>query len=144
MDDKTVSLLGNGLKILIAALGIIVLFVVFFTLDTKEPENTSGITGSILLAYVVTGICAVLALVFGIYQFATGGTKAAWIGLGGFVVILLIAYLISSGDVPKHLETAVDGGTYKMIGGGILAFYIFTALAVIAIVYSELSTLFKK
>jgi hypothetical protein len=66
------------------------------------------------------------------------------IGLGSILVLFLVAWLISSGEVySSYSEFGVDASLSKFIGGMLNLVYILAGLAVVGIVYSEISKSLK-
>lgn len=106
----------------------------------------------IIWAYVLLGLAATTTVVVGlvrwIIQIITAPKKAmgSLIGIGGLILVFVIAYVISSegsvsADVMKKFE--VTSGLSHTIGMSIKAMYILGALAILSIVYTEVSKIFK-
>ncbi len=81
-------------------------------------------------------------------QIITAPKKAmgSLIGIGGLILVFVISYVISSegsvsADVMKKFE--VTSSLSHTIGMSIISMYILGALAILAIVYSEVSKIFK-
>lgn len=102
------------------------------------------------LTYILVGVAvlgAILSSVLGIVR-NPGGLKQAAIGIGAFVVVFGIAYVMASDAVPQTSLSAeemeeITGSVSRNVGTGLYAFYILFLAAVAAIVYSEISKLFK-
>lgn len=151
---KNGQALAFGLGILIAALFLITATVnigSFNSLPDEEKFTTSifdvGLQGSIALVI----IALVLTIVFAIYQTATNLRASLFgiLGLIAIVVIFFIAYSSASGEATGAMARAVEnyGGMtaneLKIVGGGITTAIVMAALAVVAIVISEIINLFK-
>jgi hypothetical protein len=66
------------------------------------------------------------------------------IGVGVIVVLFLISYAISGSEVDlKAAALGVTPTSSKLIGGGLIMFYITLVLSVLALIYSEISKAFK-
>ena len=62
------------------------------------------------------------------------------VGLGSILVLFLVAWLLSSSEVySSYAEFGVDASLSKFIGGMLNLVYILAGLAVVGIVYSEVS-----
>ena len=62
------------------------------------------------------------------------------VGLGSILVLFLVAWLLSSSEVySSYSEFGVDASLSKFIGGMLNLVYILAGLAVVGIVYSEVS-----
>ena len=72
--------------------------------------------------------------------------KSTLMGLGILVLVILFGYLLSGDDLIHGATGNVlaEGSTSKIVGAGIIAFYIFITGATLAIVYSEAMALMKK
>ncbi len=137
MQENKIGLILNVAKIGIIAIGILLVLMILFGND--------GMVGAALgLTYVAMVACAVAALGFGIYLFFGNlkRNKNGLIGLGAFAAIILISYLVASSDIPA-IKQQVTEGTVKMVGGGIIAFYVLLIGAVGTIVYTEVTKIFK-
>lgn len=97
-----------------------------------------------LLFIVAIGSAIVLPL---LHAIKTPGTflKSLY-GVGALVLIFVVSYAISSlsSDVTQaQAALGVTEGSSTMIGAGLIMFYITLVVAVIGIVYSEISKAFK-
>lgn len=102
------------------------------------------------LTYVLLGVAvvgAVLSSILGTVR-NPGGIKQAAIGIGAFIVVFGIAYVLASEDIPQtslnpeEMEK-ITGSVSRNVGTGLIAFYILFLAAIAATVYSEISKLFK-
>lgn len=65
-------------------------------------------------------------------------------GIIGLVVVFVVAYAISGSDVkPNWAVLGINEGTSKLIGAGLIVFYVTILVAVIGLIYSEISKAFK-
>lgn len=131
MENKKINLILTVTKVAIIAIGIILMAI--------------GSFGAALqLTYFALAICALAAVGFGIYLFASNikNNKGALIGLVSFVVVLLVCYLTASSEVP-NIKTVVTSGTTKMVGAGINAFYVLLVGVIGAIVAAEVRKVIK-
>ncbi|MCF8461936.1 MAG: hypothetical protein K9G46_14540 [Flavobacteriales bacterium] len=97
----------------------------------------------IIICYILLAVAVLAAVVFPIIQLIQNpkGAKGALVGLGALVLVLGISYALSSDVVPADLAITPAGA--KQVDTGLYAFYILSAVAVIALVYSEVAKLFK-
>jgi hypothetical protein len=144
--DKTIL---NIFKIV--SLVLIALAVVFQAIVLVKGED--GLIGNsildnyIRLAYVALIICSVLAILFPILFMVQNPKNALKMlaGLVGFVIIGFICYSIASNSFNVvQLETLkTTAETSKIVGAGLYFTYIIGGIAVITILFSGLSGLFK-
>lgn len=90
--------------------------------------------------YILIFLCAITAVVFPLIQ-SFGDPQAlvkSGIGLGAIIVIFFLGYAIADSDSPGATET-----TSKLVGAGLISMYVLFFIALIGIVYTELSKLIK-
>lgn len=146
---KTISI------ILYVLMGISVVLVALFYFGKLVPgtEGTNMeepvITGKILIwAAILVIITAGLALIFPIINLVANpkSAKSGLFILLGVAVLIFIAYSLSSNEVlkiPGYTGTDNVPGTLKIAGTGLFTTYILAGLAVLSILYSEISKIFK-
>lgn len=101
----------------------------------------------IYATYALLGICLLAILGFSLLRVITHpkAAKSALIGIVGLIVLAIIAYAISSGaDVSKFAQFNISEGESKTIGAGLIGLYIMMGLAILTIIYVEISRLFNK
>ena len=148
MNFKTIS------KILVAILGLLgIIFLVRIVAAGDEAIETGGQDGLAdpmgYVAYIMVGLAVALVLFFILKNLFTNtaGLKNTLIGVGAFVVVLVISYAISGGDV-KLYDLQEGGvateGTSQMVGAGLVAFYLLLAIAAGAMVFSGAKKIISK
>ena len=102
---------------------------------------------AIYTAYILILICAVTAVVFGIIHLARDPKQALWSLLGVVIVSVVfgISYSISSGDFTFATMDRIDisPGGIKLVGAGLITFYLLAAITIIAAVVGEVVNFFK-
>lgn len=92
--------------------------------------------------YGMVIVAAVLAVGFPLW-IASKNPKSllgTGVGLGSILVLFLVAWLLSNSEVySSYSEFGVDASLSKFIGGMLNLVYILAGLAVVGIVYSEVS-----
>ncbi|MCF8277831.1 MAG: hypothetical protein K9J17_13945 [Flavobacteriales bacterium] len=97
----------------------------------------------IIICYILLAVAVLAAVIFPIIQLAKNpkGAKGALIGIGALVVVLGVSYALSSDVNPSKIEITAEGA--KQVDTGLFAFYILAAVAIVSLVYAEVSKLFK-
>ncbi len=146
---KTISI------ILYVLMGISIVLVALFYFGKLVPgtEGTNMeepiITGKILIwAVMLIILTAGLALIFPIINLVANpkSAKSGLFILLGVAVLIFIAYTLSSNEVmiiPGYTGTDNVPGILKVAGTGLFTTYILAGLAVLSILYSEISNYFK-
>lgn len=155
MNDKTLRVSLSILRSVIIAVGSILLLMIAQKSGTDETYNDgmANYGGQLDLVYNITlvalALCVIAALGFGILFFLTNIKQrlTTLLGIVGFVVIGLISfYVLADGTVLKAYETGgvtVTEGESIFAGGGIYMTYILGAIALGAIIWAEVSKIFK-
>jgi uncharacterized membrane protein len=98
-------------------------------------------------AYVLIGVCIVGILGFSLTNIAKnpGGAKSALVGIIALLAIFGITYAMSSGEDVNTLFAGEDVSetTSRIVGMGLSSFYVLGALAILAVLYVEVTRLFK-
>ncbi len=98
------------------------------------------------ITFICAGAGVLAALVFTVIQIATHHSQKQLIRMGINIgvlgVIAAIAYGASSGDVSGFAEGTTEGEV-KWSGTGLITFYILAALAILSIVYAEVTNALK-
>jgi hypothetical protein len=148
MNFKTIS------KVLVGILGLLgVIFLVRIVAAGDEAIKTGGEEGLVdpmaIIAYVILALILVLVVFFVIKALFTntGGLKKTLMGVGAFAAVLILAYVVSGGDVMKY--NLQEGGVAsdsasQLVGAGLVAFYLLLALAAGAMLYAGAKKIISK
>jgi hypothetical protein len=113
----------------------------------KAGEASGSVTTFMYIAYAVLAVTLALVVVFTLKNVFsnTSGLKNTLIGVGAFVVILVIAYAVSGGDdmVYKYNGLTATEGESTMVGAGLVAFYILIAVAAGSMLVGGAKKMFK-
>jgi flagellar biogenesis protein FliO len=124
-----------------------------------EKYDTGVFDFGIGISLFLTGLAFVIALVFGVMQFASDpkGSVKGLIGLAVLAVIVFIGYSTANGEITAETpeiknaiekfttsqETTFTGGNLKFISGAILAALIMIALSIVTLIVFGVRSLFK-
>ena len=101
----------------------------------------------IVWCYILLAIAALAAIVFPVITMAQNpkGAKNALIGVGALLLICVIGYFMSGNEVHINLDGDIlaDEATSKKSEAGLIAFYLLAAGAIGAIIFAEVSKMFK-
>ncbi len=97
----------------------------------------------IIICYILLAVATLAAVVFPIIQLAQNpkNAKGALVGIGALVVVVGISYVLAADNNPSNIEITADAA--KQVGTGLYAFYLLSAVAIVAVVYSEVAKFFK-
>lgn len=125
-------------------MAVSVIVIVFGWLLAKD--EASGVDLLLRWLYVILGLAVVCIVVFSIYALLQNPKSAvqSLIGLGAIVVVVGIAWALSSGEtVVTPTNTYTDPGLLKLADTSLYAMYVLLAGAVLAVLFGELRSFFK-
>lgn len=133
-------------KIVVGVLaGVLLIRILNADADLLEEDlamQQSIVTPFMYVAYAIFGLCLVAVLGFVIRGLFQGNIKKTLATVGGFLVILLISFMVSEGQ-----ETALRDGEVlseygsRWVSTGLTMFYILIALSILAILASSVRKL---
>jgi len=113
----------------------------------KAGEASTSVNTFMYIAYAVLAITLVLVVLFTLKNVFTNtsGLKNTLIGVGAFIVVLVIAYAVSGGDTMtyKYNGLVATSGESTMVGSGLVAFYILIVVAAVAMMLGGARKMFK-
>jgi small-conductance mechanosensitive channel len=123
-------------------------------ISENEADPTMGrwINSNLVWSYVLLAIGAGIAVLAGLFHMATDikAAKKGLISLVFLVVVAVVAYLLASDAIPQFpgVQKFINDGTLttqvaKMVDAGLYATYILLALAILSILFSSVTRLFK-
>lgn len=147
------------MKVLMAILGVaglVLSIVIFSTLDDealKDEVKAVGIQGMevpssiswiMMIAYVVLAISVVLVLIFVLKGLASGNAKNTLIGVGTFLLVIAISYLLASGvETPLKDGEVLSATGSRWVSAGLNAFFILAVVAVGSMLFGGVRKMLK-
>tara|TARA_B100001057_G_scaffold432103_1_gene460028 strand:+ start:5599 stop:6048 length:450 start_codon:yes stop_codon:yes gene_type:complete len=136
----------------LGVLGLVFLAIVFISGDDSikmaaASGNFGSITPIIILSQIILLIAVTVTLVFSLRGISKDKAKMknALKSLGLFLVVIVIAFLLSSGvETPMRDGEVLSAIGSKLVGTGIRVFYILTIVAVSLMIFPGSKKLFKK
>lgn len=142
-------------KIILVVLGVIGA-ILWFQLPSRDVPATEAINNGpmnfmFIITYLLLGIAIVASVLFGLMNLLTskGALKKTLFGIGGLLVVVVIAYALANGTDVNLDEMARKGvptteSTVKTIGMGLNVFFILTIIAVGAMLWSGVKKMISK
>ena len=137
-------------------LGITVFLVISLLTNLNENVSDPGmdtwVNANLFWAYILFGISIGAALILEFINTITDkkATKSALIAFAFLGSVVLISYFLSDSSIPefygveKFIETgSLTPNVSKWIGTGLIATYILSGLAIIGIIWSSISSIFR-
>jgi len=138
--------------LLIVSAVLIVSMMVNISENDADPTMGSWINSNLVWSYVLLGIGAGIAVLAGLFHMATDLTaaKKGLISLVFLAVVAVVSYLLASDTIPQFagVQRFINDGTLtpqvaKMVDTGLYATYILIGLAILSILFSSVTRLFK-
>lgn len=143
------------IKIALIVVGLIGA-ILWFMLPEKEmpaPEaaESGAINGMFVITYILLGIAVIASLLFTLKNLFANpkSLKKTLMVIGGFLLVVAIAYVLASGTDVSIEDMAASGittseSTIRNIGAGLNVFLILTVVAVALMVIPSIKNLFSK
>ena len=115
--------------------------------------DTAIVEPMAIVAYIILGLVLLFVVVFVIKNLGTNtsGLKNTLIGVGAFAAVLIISYVISVGpdegfnaSMYKYGDNMATESESKVVGGGLIAFYILIVIAAISMIFSGVKKTISK
>jgi len=139
------------LKIFLLVVGVISAILWYLLperdMPTAEAAQSGAMNAMFMITYLLLGIAVVASLAFTLMNLFANpkGLKKTLFVIVGFLLVVAIAYVMSSGtDVSADYAAMSTESTVKKIGMGLNVFFILTVVAVGAIILPGIKNLFSK
>ena len=139
------------LKIALFAFGVISAILWYLLPDSDMPAAEAAASGAMngmfIITYVLLGLAILASLLFTLKNLFSNpqGLKKTLFVVGGFILVVGISYVLSSGtDVSPEYLAMSDEATVKNIGMGLNVFFILTIIAIASLVIPAVKNMFSK
>lgn len=99
------------------------------------------------LTYALIGFTVLMILFFAITKIIKEptGARSALIGIVGLIVVVVLGYLLSTGEDANDMfaKLEVTEGSSRQVGTGLVSLYIVMGLTILSILYAEITRLLK-
>ena len=143
-------------KIVAAILGLIATFSLFGIMSQGDEaienayaagESIASVDTMIPVAYVIFVLVLAFVLFFVVKNLFTNAKsiKNTLVGIGAFLAILIVSYVVSGGDPTKYYDNnvLVSDGTSQLVGAGLVTFYILVVVSLVAMAWSGFNKIKK-
>jgi amino acid transporter len=143
------------IKIVLILLGV--LGIVFWVLlpgsdvSSSAAMEDTNVNAMFYIAYILLAIPVIAVLLYTFKNLASNPDKLkkSLILIVSFLIVLAISYALSSGtdvNLDKFMEAGidVDESSSKMVGAGLIAFYILAAVAILSMLLSGVKKILSK
>ena len=143
MNTKVTGIVSKVFQYGIGIIGAIFFFMILSGNDPEGAYISRAINLSLWSIYIGAGI----AILFGLFQFFVNikHNKKGLIGIIAFVIIIFVANMLAKKQpvTDKLLEKGATAQDLLMTDSGLYTFYFLIIIAILAIVFSEVSRILK-
>ena len=143
------------LKIFLILIGVISAILWYFLppkdMPATEAAASGAMNGMFWITYLLLAVAVIFALLFTLINLFSNpkGLKKTLFVIGGFLLVVVISYVLADGTDVSIEEMAQRGvetseTTIKRIGMGLNVFFILTAIAILLMVVPGIKKLFGK
>ena len=114
--------------------------------DAAATGDTGLVEPIAWIAYITLGLVLAFVIVFIFKNLFTNssGLKSTLFGLGGFLLVAVISYVISNGvETPMREGRVLSESGSKFVSMGLNMFYILAILAVLSMIFGGVKKLIK-
>jgi hypothetical protein len=131
---------------------LIVSMMVNISENKADPVMGGWINTNLIWSYILLAAGAGIALLAGILQMVSdlGAAKKGLISLGAIALVAVVAYSLATDAIPQFIgvDKFIADGTLtpsiaKMVDAGLIATYLLFGIAILSIVWSSVSQIFK-
>lgn len=131
---------------------LIVSMMVNISENKADPVMGGWINTNLVWSYILLALGAGIALLSGIFQMVSdiSAAKKGLISLAAVAVLAVVAYSLASDVMPQFIgvDRFIADGTLtpniaKMVDTGLIATYLLFGLAIVSILWSSISQIFK-
>lgn len=136
------------LALVIGVIGLILWGRVLLTgdeaIEASADLQASVVTPFLIVAYAVFALIVLIVLFYVIKGLFSGDIKKTLISVGAFILILVIAYLVTSGEEFVMTDgEVISADVSHYVGAGLVTFYILAITAILLMVFSGVQKLIK-
>ena len=113
-------------------------------IETSASVQASVVTPFLIVAYVVMAVIILLVLFFVLKGLFSGNIKRTLISIGAFLLIVVVAYLVTGGEeVVMSDGTVLSADAVHWVSAGLTVFYILATIAILLMLLSGIKKLIK-
>ena len=109
-------------------------------------ENNNWVDIMLYIGYFLVAVAAIAAIVLPLIKSVNDPRSLLAMGAGlvGLIVIFLIGYALADNEVlPSFARQGIDGTWSQVIGGTLITMYLLIGLALLSIIVTEVSKIFR-
>ena len=138
--------------LIVSAVLIISMMVNIDEANETDPTMLSWVNTNVIWAYILVVFAAAVAIIAGLFHMVTdkNAAKQGVISIVFLGVVVLISFLLASPEIPQFIgvdkfinDGTLNEGIAKMVDTGLYATYILLGIAVLSIVFTSVTRLFK-
>ncbi len=124
---------------LLGLAGVVFWFLLVSKGDEYVKMTGEGVSPMLYTGYIIMAIVVLMVLMFVVSGVLAGDVKKTLMSVGAFLAVIAISYALASGSaegLPLVDNKVVSESTSRLVGTGLIAFYILAVLAIGSMVFS--------
>lgn len=125
--------------LLLGLAGVVFWFLLVSKGDEYVKMTGEGVSPMLYTGYIIMAIVVLMVLLFVVSGVLAGNVKKTLMSVGAFLAVVLISYVMASGStegLPLVDNKVVSESTSRLVGTGLIAFYILAVVAIFSMVFS--------
>lgn len=127
------------IALLLGLAGVVFWFLLVSKGDDYVKMTGEGVSPMLYTGYIIMAIVVIMVVLFVVTGVMAGNVKKTLMSVGAFLAVVMIAYALASGStegLPLVNNEVVSEGTSRMVGTGLIAFYILAFGAIASMLFS--------
>jgi len=125
--------------LLLGLAGVVFWFLLVSKGDEYVKMTGEGVSPMLYTGYIIMAIVVLMVLLFVVSGVLAGNVKKTLMSVGACLAVVLVSYVMASGStegLPLVDNKVVSESTSRLVGTGLIAFYILAVVAIFSMVFS--------
>lgn len=113
-------------------------------IETSADVQASVVTPFLIVAYIIFALVVLIVAFYVLKGLFSGDIKKTLLSIGSFILIIVIAYLVTDGsEMVMNDGEVISADTSHWVGTGLVTFYILACVAILLMIVSGVRKLIK-
>jgi len=124
---------------LLGLAGVVFWFILISKGDDYVKMTGEGVSPMLYTGYIIMAIVVLMVMMFVFSGVLSGNVKKTLMSIGAFLAVVLVSYFMASGNIeglPLVDNKMVSESTSRLVGTGLITFYILATVAIGSMVFS--------
>ncbi|MGB7786497.1 MAG: hypothetical protein WBL27_10385 [Salinimicrobium sp.] len=113
-------------------------------IESSASVQASVVTPFLIVAYIIFALVVLIVAFYVLKGLFSGDVKKTLMSVGAFVLIVVVAYLVTGGsEMVMNDGEVISASAVHWVGAGLVTFYILACIAILLMVVSGVRKLIK-